>query len=101
LWISPADAIGSVASYIKAFNWQTGMPTHYPVSFDKERLDMDALMAPDILPTFSVASITAKGARLRASFWRSTLAFNCVIRICSGVGGLRGLMVAVLGGLGA
>ena len=64
LWNSPADAIGSVASYFKAFNWQTGMPTHYPVSFDKTRLDMDALMAPDILPTFSVASFTAKGAVL-------------------------------------
>jgi membrane-bound lytic murein transglycosylase B len=64
LWNSPADAIGSVASYFKAFNWQTGMPTHYPVSFDKTRLDMDTLMAPDILPTFSVTSFTAKGAVL-------------------------------------
>ena len=64
LWSSPADAIGSVASYFKAFNWQTGMPTHYPVSFDKTRLDMDTLMAPDILPTFSVTSFTAKGAVL-------------------------------------
>ena len=64
LWNSPADVIGSVASYFKAFNWQPGMPTHYPVSFDKTRLDMDALMAPDILPTFSVASFSAKGAVL-------------------------------------
>ncbi|WP_442957768.1 lytic murein transglycosylase B [Polaromonas sp.] len=64
LWDSPADVIGSVASYFKAFNWQPGMPTHYPVSFDTSRLDMDALMAPDILPTFSVASFTAKGAVL-------------------------------------
>ena len=64
LWDSPADVIGSVASYFKAFNWQPGMPTHYPVSFDKSRLDMDALMAPDILPTFSVQSFTAKGAVL-------------------------------------
>ena len=64
LWNSPADVIGSVANYFKAFNWQPGMPTHYAVSFDKTRLDMDALMAPDILPTFSVASFTAKGAVL-------------------------------------
>ena len=67
LWNSTADVIGSVANYFKAFNWQPGMPTHYAVGFDKTRLDMDALMAPDILPTFSAASFTAKGAVLDAA----------------------------------
>lgn len=67
LWDSPSDVIGSVASYFKAFNWQPGMPTHYPVSFDASRLDMSALMAPDILPTFSVASFTAKGVVLEGA----------------------------------
>jgi membrane-bound lytic murein transglycosylase B len=65
LWNSPADVIGSVANYFKAYGWQSGMPTHYLVSFDTSRLDMDALMAPDILPTFGVASFTAKGAVLK------------------------------------
>jgi len=64
LFGSPADAIGSVASYFKAFGWQPGLATHFPVSFDKQKLDMDALMAPDILPTFSVAGFQAKGALL-------------------------------------
>ena len=67
LWGSTADVIGSVASYFKAFNWQSGMPTHYPVRFDASRLDMDARMAPDILPTFSVASFAAKGALLEGA----------------------------------
>ncbi len=64
LFSSPADAIGSVANYFKGFGWITGQPTHYPVSFDAARLDKDALMAPDILPTFSPESFQAKGAIL-------------------------------------
>ncbi len=64
LFTSTADVVGSVASYFKAFNWDPGQPTHYPVGFDAQKLDKDALLAPDILPTFSVASFTAKGAVL-------------------------------------
>ena len=64
LFNSPADAIGSVANYFKGYGWTPGMPSYYPVSFDAQKLDMDALLAPDILPTFSVASFTAKGAVL-------------------------------------
>ena len=61
---SPADAIGSVANYFTAFHWQPGLATHFPVAFDAQKLDMDALMAPDILPTFNVAGFQAKGAVL-------------------------------------
>ncbi len=72
LFNSPADVIGSVANYFKAFNWQRGMPTHYPVAFDRSKLDMEALMEPDILPTFSVASFTEKGAVLEGDALQHT-----------------------------
>jgi len=63
---SPADAIGSVASYFKAYGWHTGMPTHYAVQLSGSEADKQALLLPDILPTFSAASFAAKGAVLDA-----------------------------------
>ena len=62
LFGSAEDAIGSVASYFIGHGWQPGLTTHFPVRFDATRLDLDALLAPDILPSFSVSSMAAKGA---------------------------------------
>ncbi|HSV84043.1 MAG TPA: lytic murein transglycosylase B [Ramlibacter sp.] len=64
---STDDVIGSVANYFKGFGWTPGMPTHYPVRLAQEQLDLDALLAPDILPSFSVASFQAKGALLEGA----------------------------------
>lgn len=61
---NPADVIGSVASYFKAFGWQRGMPSTYPVRFDEARLQKALLLAPDIKPTFSADSFVAAGALL-------------------------------------
>ena len=62
LYGSPDDAIGSVANYFIGHGWQPGLPTHFPVTFHPDRLDLDALLAPDILPTFTVATMAERGA---------------------------------------
>ena len=72
LFGSPADAIGSVANYFKAFDWRPGMPTHYPVVLTPGQTDMDSLLAPDILPTFSVANFVSKGAVLSGAALQHT-----------------------------
>lgn len=67
LFNSSADAIGSVAHYFQAFQWKSGLPTHYPVTLTPSQNDMDALLAPDISPTFSVEEFTRKGAQLEGA----------------------------------
>jgi membrane-bound lytic murein transglycosylase B len=72
LFDSPTDAIGSVANYFKAFDWRPGMPTHYPVTLTPGQTDMDSLLAPDILPTFSVANFVSQGAALSGAALQHT-----------------------------
>lgn len=67
---NPADVIGSVASYFKAFGWQPGLPPIFPVSFDESRLLKSVLLAPDIVPTFSVDAFVAGGAVLQGEALR-------------------------------
>jgi membrane-bound lytic murein transglycosylase B len=61
---SAADAIGSIANFLKAANWQPGIPAYYPVNFDPEKLNTQTLLAPDIRPTFSVQELAANGVLL-------------------------------------
>jgi membrane-bound lytic murein transglycosylase B len=61
---SPADAIGSIANFLKSSNWQPGMPARYLVSFDRAKLNTVTLLAPDIRPTFSVQEFAANGVLL-------------------------------------
>jgi membrane-bound lytic murein transglycosylase B len=72
---SPEDAIGSVAHYFQAYGWQTGMPTHFEVKVNANDADLAALLAPDIVPTWSLSHLQDKGVDvLNASGYAQALA---------------------------
>ena len=66
LWNSTADAIGSVANYFKAFEWQTGLPTTFDVRVLSSPDQLEQLLLPDILPTFNVQTMQSLGLQLPA-----------------------------------
>ena len=61
---SSKDAIGSVANYFKMFGWKSAEPTRFSVDLSSPKVDLEALLLPDILPTFSVQAFEEKGAFL-------------------------------------
>ncbi len=64
---NPADVIGSVAHYLAEHGWQRGIPTHYAVKPPVDTADRAALLAPDILPSFTAAQMAERGAVLDAA----------------------------------
>jgi membrane-bound lytic murein transglycosylase B len=64
---SPADVVGSVAHFLATFGWQRGLATHFAVSAPADAADRAALLAPDILPSFSAAQFAERGAVLDAA----------------------------------
>jgi membrane-bound lytic murein transglycosylase B len=61
---SAADVIGSVAHYMAEYGWQRGMPTRFDVAAPVEVSERAALLAPDILPSFTAQQFAEHGAGL-------------------------------------
>lgn len=67
LYRSGADIVGSVAHYLAVWGWQRGLPTHYAVAVPADTADRAALLAPDIVPSFSATQFAERGAALDAA----------------------------------
>jgi len=64
---SVPDVIGSVANFLSKHGWQPNMPTHFNVEVPADAASLAFLLGPDIVPTFTVIDMKAKGAELDAS----------------------------------
>jgi len=71
---SAADVIGSVAHYLAEFGWKRGLPVRFSVQPPADIADRAALLAPDIVPTFSAADVIGSVANYLAEFgWKRGL----------------------------
>jgi membrane-bound lytic murein transglycosylase B len=61
---SRIDAMGSVANYFKAYGWQTDMPTHFEVDMKAQGSALEALLAPDIVPSWTAAHLASQQVAL-------------------------------------
>lgn len=64
---SPADVIGSVAHYLAEFGWRRGLPTRFDVAVPVSTADRALLLAPDILPSFTLADFAERGAQIEVA----------------------------------
>lgn len=81
---SMADVVGSVAHYMAAHGWQRDVPTHYAVTPPTEVGDRATLLEPDILPSFSAAQMTARGATLSGAAAQSHVGRLALIELQNG-----------------
>jgi membrane-bound lytic murein transglycosylase B len=84
LHTNAADVIGSVAHYLAEFGWRRELPTRFDVAVPVDAADRAALLAADIVPSFTLAEFAARGARVDAT----ALAADARLEAAGGIGKL-------------
>lgn len=64
---SPVDAIGSVAHYLAEHGWQPEWPAYFDIKPPRDEQALAKLLAPDIVPSFSVSDMQELGASLSST----------------------------------
>ncbi len=62
------EAIGSIANYFKLHNWKPGLVTHFEAPLNSQPDQLETLLVPDILPTFSATRMTELGVSLPTEY---------------------------------
>ncbi len=83
---NPADAIGSVAHFLREHGWLPGVPATFAVQLpNNDDPAWQRLLAPDIVPSFTAAQLQAAGLKLgpQASRYPGLLA---LVKVNNGAG---------------
>ena len=67
LWSSPADAIGSVASYFRAHGWIKGAPVAFPAQVQGAKYQSLLEQSMDMEPTINASLLTSRGVRAQGA----------------------------------
>jgi membrane-bound lytic murein transglycosylase B len=81
---NPADVIGSVAHYLAEFGWRRDLPTRFDVAAPVETIERARMLVPDIVPSFTAAEFTERGAQLDVA----ALAAEARLEATGGIGKL-------------
>lgn len=71
---SNADIIGSVANYLHQHGWQKDLPAMLPAKLNKNaKQHLKTLLAPDIIPTFTLQQLNAYGVEVDTNTYKNKL----------------------------
>ena len=74
IWNSRADAIGSVANYLSAHNWEKGAGVATRVQLDSDSRELPENLFSDIRPNLTGSQLLKKGFKVPATYLEKTVA---------------------------
>ena len=74
IWNSRADAIGSVANYLSAHNWEKGAGVATRVQLDSDSRELPENLFSDIRPNLTGSQLLKKGFKVPSTYLEKTVA---------------------------